>query len=129
MIRFLDKATILVFQENQIQNYGGSQGIRDEGLLESALAQPRQSFGGEYVHETIFEMAAAYGYHLCKNHPFVDGNKRIALVAMYTFLYVNGWKIIADKKALYAVVISLASGKMEKKELAEFLEKNSAKKS
>lgn len=128
MIRFLDKATILVFQENQIHNYGGSQGIRDEGLLESALAQPRQSFGGEYVHETIFEMAAAYGYHLCKNHPFVDGNKRIALVAMYTFLYVNGWKIIADKKALYAVVISLASGKMEKKELAEFLEKNSAKK-
>lgn len=128
MIRFLDKATILIFQENQIQNYGGSQGIRDEGLLESALAQPRQSFGGEYVHETIFEMAAAYGYHLCKNHPFVDGNKRIALVAMYTFLYVNGWKIIADKKALYAVVISLASGKMEKKELAEFLEKNSAKK-
>lgn len=127
MIRFLDKATILVFQENQILNYGGSQGIRDEGLLESALAQPQQSFGGEYVHETIFEMAAAYGYHLCKNHPFIDGNKRIALVAMYTFLYVNGWKISADKKALYAVIISLASGKLEKKELAEFLEKNSKK--
>ncbi len=123
----MEKATILVFHENQIQNYGGSQGIRDDGLLESALAQPQQSFGGKYVHETIFEMAAAYGYNLCKNHPFIDGNKRIALVAMYTFLFVNGWIINADKKALYVIIISLASGKMDKKELAEFLEKNSKK--
>ncbi len=125
MIRFLDKATILIFHENQIQNYGGTTGIRDEGLLESALAQAEQSFGGEYVHSTIFEMAAAYGFHICKNHPFLDGNKRTALVAMYTFLFVNGWKLVADKKLLYATIIALASGKLEKAALAEFLEEYS----
>lgn len=127
MIRFLDKATILLFHENQIKNYGGTVGIRDEGLLESALAQAEQSFGGEYVHTTIFEMAAAYGFHICKNHPFLDGNKRTALVAMYTFLFVNGWKLVADKKLLYATIIALASVNLKKAELAEFLEKYSVK--
>ena len=127
MIRFLDKSTILIFHEHQIKTYGGSPGIRDEGLLESALAQAEQSFGGEYVHSTIFEMAAAYGFHICKNHPFFDGNKRTALVAMYTFLHVNGWKIVADKKVFYATVMALASGNLEKAELTKFLEENSEK--
>ena len=127
MIRFLNKAIILEFHDNQIQNYGGNTGIRDEGLLESALAQAEQSFGGEYVHKTIFEMAAAYGFHICKNHPFLDGNKRIALVAIYTFLYVNEWKLTVDNKLLYATIIELASGKLEKIELSLFLEKHSNK--
>lgn len=116
-----------MFHENQIQNYGGVKGIRDQGLLESALAQAKQSFGKEYVHSSIFEMAAAYGFHICKNHPFLDGNKRTALVAMYTFLFVNGWKLTANKKLLYATIIALASGKLEKAELAKFLEKNCIK--
>ena len=124
MIRFLDKDTILAFHKDQVETYGGSEGVRDEGLLESALAQPKASFGGEYVHDTIFTMAAAYGFHLCKNHPFYDGNKRIALVAMYTFLYVNGYRLNADNKSLYAIMIDLASGKLEKEELAEYLEGN-----
>jgi len=82
MIKFLDKETILIFHQDQLELYGGKKGIRDEHLLESALAQPEASFGGEYVHKDLFQMAAAYGYHLCQNHPFYDGNKRTALIAM-----------------------------------------------
>ncbi|MDR8393665.1 type II toxin-antitoxin system death-on-curing family toxin [Aliifodinibius sp. S!AR15-10] len=124
MIKFLDKKTILAFHQDQVKIYGGKQGVRDEALLESALAQPQASFEGEYVHSSIFEMAAAYGFHICKNHPFFDGNKRTALVAVYTFLYVNGYRLQADKKNLYAVIIDLAGGNFEKEELAEFLEEN-----
>ncbi|MDZ7771726.1 MAG: type II toxin-antitoxin system death-on-curing family toxin [Balneolaceae bacterium] len=127
MIKFLDKKTILAFHQDQIVSYGGSQGIRDERLLESALSQPQASFGGEYVHEDLFEMAAAYGFHICQNHPFYDGNKRTALIAMYTFLFVNGYRMAADKKGLFAIMIDLANGKVEKKELAEFLKKHSSK--
>lgn len=127
MIKFLDKETILAFHQDQVKIYGGKQGLRDEGLLESALAQPQASFGGEYVHKNIFEIAAAYGFHICKNHPLFDGNKRTALVAIYTFLYVNGYRLRADKKSLYAVMIDLANGKLEKDKLAEFLKENTKK--
>ena len=127
MIRFLSKEVILAFHDDQIQEYGGKSGVRDHDLLESALAQPQASFGGDYVHRDVFEMAAAYGFHLCQNHPFFDGNKRTSLIAMYTFLYVNGYRINCDKKLLYAVVIDLASGKINKQELAEFLRTNTAK--
>ncbi|MDZ7657985.1 type II toxin-antitoxin system death-on-curing family toxin [Fodinibius sp.] len=127
MIKFLDKETILAFHRDQVETYGGKEGIRDEGLLESALAQPQASFGGEYEHSSIIEMAAAYGFHICKNHPFFDGNKRTTLVAIYTFLYVNGYRLQADKKSLYAVMIDLANGRLEKEELAKFLEGNTKK--
>lgn len=121
MIRFLDKEIILIFHDDQLKRFGGAKGIRDEHLLESALAQPQASFAGEYVHKDIFHMAAAYGFHLCQNHPFYDGNKRTALTAMYIFLFVNGYKLIAEKKSLYAIMIDLASGKITKDELREFL--------
>lgn len=127
MIKFLDKQTIVAFHQDQIETYGGSSGIRDEGLLDSAIAQPHASFDGEYIHENIFEMAAAYGFHICQNHPFYDGNKRTALIAMYTFLFVNGYRLEADKKSLFAIVVDLASGKVEKKELATYLKKHSTK--
>lgn len=124
MIKFLDKATIIAFHNDQIEKYGGSKGVRDENLLESALAQPEATFDGEYVHEDIYMMAAAYGFHICSNHPFYDGNKRTALIAMYTFLYVNGFQVNADNKSLYAIMMDLASGKVEKSELAAFLRDN-----
>lgn len=127
MIKFLEKKAILLFHEDQIKNYGGKSGVRDHDLLESALAQPQSSFGGEYVHDTIFKMAAAYGFHICSNHPFFDGNKRTALVAIYTFLYVNGYRLQADKKSLYAVIIDLANGNIDKEELADFLKENTSK--
>jgi len=124
MIKFLNKETILAFHKDQVKTYGGEEGIRGEGLLESALAQSKASFGGKYVHSSLFEMAATYGFHICNNHPFFDGNKRTALVAIYTFLYVNGYHLQADKKSLYAVMIDLANGKIDKEELAKFLKEN-----
>lgn len=125
MIRFLDKGTLLIFHEDQLRQYGGKSGIRDMGLLESALAQPEASFGGDYVHQDVFHMAAAYGYHICQNHPFFDGNKRAALIAMYMFLYVNGHRIVADKKSLFAVMMGVAQGQIDKDSLADFLRKES----
>src|SRR6056297_301421 len=127
MIKFLKKEITLAFHQDQLDLYGGKPGVRDEKLLESALAQPQASFEGEYVHEDLYQMAAAYGFHLCQNHPFYDGNKRTALIAMYTFLYVNGYQIKADKKSLFAIIMDLASGKVKKDELAEYLKKHSSK--
>lgn len=127
MIKFLNKKIILTFHQDQLERYEGKSGIRDEQLLESALAQPQASFGGEYVHKNLFQMAAAYGFHLCQNHPFYDGNKRTALIAMYTFLYVNGYQIKADKKSLFAIMMDLASGKVKKEELSKYLKKHSKK--
>lgn len=127
MIRFLTKEIVLAFHEDQLKQYGGKEGLRDESLLESALAQPEASFGGDYVHTDIFHMAAAYGFHICQNHPFFDGNKRTALIAMYTFLFVNGYRIVADKKSLFAIVMDLANGKVSKDELSEFLKTHSEK--
>jgi death-on-curing protein len=124
MIKFLDKSVVLTFHEDHLRRYGGLTGIRDEGLLDSALAQPIATFDGEYIHKDIFKMAAAYGYHLCRNHPFVDGNKRTGLVAMYLFLYVNGHQIIADKKSLYAIVMGIADGSVDKQQLADYLASN-----
>jgi death-on-curing protein len=127
MIRFLEKSTVLIFHADHLTRYGGAEGLRDEALLDSALAQPRATFDGLYVHRDIFYMAAAYGYHLCQNHAFYDGNKRTALIAMYTFLYVNGYQIVADKKSLFAIVMDMAAGKVNKDELAAYLEIHSKK--
>ncbi len=82
---------------------------------------------GRFVHKTIFEKAAAYGYHLCKNHPFVDGNKRVALVLMDIFLERNGWEIVAHEEQIYSMMLDLASGKLIKAQLASWLKKNSSK--
>jgi len=127
MIKFLSKEIILNFHQDQLERYGGKTGVRDEKLLESALAQPQATFGGEYVHKNLFHMASAYGFHLCQNHPLYDGKEGTALIAMYTFLYVNGYQIKADKKSLFAIIMDLASGKVKKEELAEYLKKQSKK--
>jgi death-on-curing protein len=127
MIKFLTKDLILTFHYDQLGLYGGKEGIRDEKLLESALAQPQSSFDGNYIHQDLFQIAAAYGFHLCQNHPFYDGNKRISLIAMYTFLYVNGYQLVADKKSLFAIIMDLAQGIVTKDQLSDYLKKNSKK--
>jgi len=106
-IIFLPKKIILFFHNQLIQTYGGKFGIRDKKLLDSALEQPKTNFEGEYLHNTLIKMAAAYGFHLYNNHPFVDGNKRIALVAMDVFLQRNGFEIIALEKETYKIMLSL----------------------
>jgi death-on-curing protein len=80
------------------------------GLLEFALAQPRTSFRGKEVRKSVFDKAAAYGFHLCNNHPIIDGNKRVAFVLMDDFLQKNGWEIRPGEEESYSMMISLASG-------------------
>jgi death on curing protein len=118
---FVPRHILIYFHEQLIDLYGGTAIIRDEGLLDSALEQPKTMFGGSYLHNSIFKMAAAYGYHLCMNHPFIDGNKRIALVAMDVFLQQNGYEICAAEKEVYEKIIQLASGLLTKEELASWL--------
>lgn len=82
---FLNQDDVLLLHADQIESFGGTHGVRDEGLLDSALAQPKITFGGELLHPTLADQAAAYLYRLSRNHPFVDGNKRTAFAAMDTF--------------------------------------------
>jgi death-on-curing protein len=85
MIKFLTLSEVLVILEDQIRNYGGIYGVRDLNLLSSAIYMPQSSFDGEYLHKTIPAMAAAYAFHICQNHPFIDGNKRVALASSLVF--------------------------------------------
>ncbi len=121
-VRFLPEALVLAIHDDQIRLYGGSYRLRDAAALDSALHMPQAQFGGEFLHPTIFHMAAVYGFHLCQNHPFIDGNRRTAGMAMFTFLKLNGYEPVATEEDYYRVIMALASGQMGKKELAEWLE-------
>ncbi|MDP2208789.1 MAG: type II toxin-antitoxin system death-on-curing family toxin [Bacteroidota bacterium] len=123
-IKFIPEEIVLTIHSILLERYGGSPGIRDKNLLESALAQPKITMAGKYLHKTIFDKAAAYGFHVCKNHPFVDGNKRVSLVLMDIFLQKNGWQLIADETSAYEMMMNLASGKMNKAQLSNWLEAN-----
>ncbi len=126
-VRFIPKEVVLTIHADLLQRYGGKPGLRDMGLLESALGQPRMTFGGRYVHKTLFDKAAAYGYHVCKDHPFVDGNKRVAFVLMDIFLQRNGWEIVSPEEEAYSMVINLASGNLTKAKLSVWLREHSSK--
>jgi death-on-curing protein len=117
---FLTLDDIFESHQNQIETYGGSHGIRDIGLLESAIAQPEASFDGQYLHADIFEMAAAYLYHLVMNHPFVDGNKRVGLEAALIFLEINNENLSASDEELVDLVLKTTAGQVGKREIAEF---------
>ncbi|MBT3279121.1 MAG: type II toxin-antitoxin system death-on-curing family toxin [Phycisphaerales bacterium] len=119
-IDFLDLGDVLEIHTNQLDLYGGSAGIRDNGLLESAIAQPQGGFGKTYLHGNLFEMAAAYLYHLVQNHPFLDGNKRVGTAAALIFLDINGIEINAPKGSVYNLTIAVATGAAKKPEIAEF---------
>ena len=122
---FLGLEEVLAIHRDQIQRYGGSPGIRDMGTLQSALAMPAASFGGQYLHQDLFEMAAAYLFHVVRNHPFVDGNKRTGAVAAFIFLSMNGVNLKVSGISFGKVVMRVARGEAEKAEVAEFFRKNS----
>ncbi len=122
-IEFLTLAEIIEIHNNQIGLYGGKEGIRDISLLSSAIALPKSTFDKKYLYNDIFEMASAYIYHLSQNHPFVDGNKRVALVVGLIFLDFNGIQIDDPKEELYKMMMNVASGKSNKKNIAEILRK------
>lgn len=124
---FLSLADVLELHRSRIEMYGGGYGVRDLGLLDSALAAPRATFGGSYLHEDIISMAGAYLYHIVMNHPFIDGNKRAGLAAAIAFLNLNGYDLVADPDELADMVLTTAEGKLGKEAIAEFLRTNSRK--
>ena len=111
---FLMLDEVLEIHEEQIERYGGSPGLRDPGALESAVATPKATFGGEFLHTSIPAMAAAYLYHLCQNHPFIDGNKRVGANSAITFLLINDWEPTFEEEELVELVLSVASGHLSR---------------
>lgn len=114
---FLEVEDVLDIHELQVAEFGGADGLRDRALLESAVAQPRATFDGEPVHSGLAEMAAAYLFHLVRNHPSVDGNKRTALVAALVFLEINGAPIEGHSPRLYDLTMAAAEGRLGKAEV------------
>jgi len=120
---FLDLAEVLEIHQDQIERYGGTAGIRDLALLQSALAMPAATYNGDFLHADICEMAATYLFHIVKNHPFIDGNKRTGTVAALVFLIINGYDFQAPENELVKTVMAVAAGKMTKAELVLFFQK------
>jgi death-on-curing protein len=118
--KFLTLDDVLEVHRDQIERYGGTLGVRDNGLLESAIVAPQSGFGGHYLHADLFEMASAYLFHLVQNHPFLDGNKRVGAAAALTFLVMNGIETKIPNQALVQMVLSVAQGRMEKGAIADF---------
>jgi death-on-curing protein len=126
-VNFIPDDLVLTLHADLLQRYGGRPGLRDRHLLESALAQPKMTVGGKFAHKTVFDKAAAYGFHVCRNHPFIEGNKRVAFVLMDIFLQKNGWEIVAHEEEAYSLMIDLASGKLTRAQLSTWLKEHSAR--
>lgn len=126
MPRFLTLPEILEIHEDRIRVYGGTSGVRALDLLQSAMGNVEATFGGEYLHQSLFEMAAAYLYGICRNHPFLDGNKRTALACALAFLRFNGFKVQSGQDTLYDLVIGVAEGRIDKDAVASFFEDHSS---
>ena len=113
---------VLAIHEEQLAIHGGSTGLRDSGLLESALARPQNKWN--YEAAELPELAAAYGYGVTRNHPFVDGNKRTALLAMYTFLGLNGIDFVVPEADAAAMILALAAGEVSEESLTRWIRDN-----
>ena len=122
MIRFLSVDDVNRLHERTVRLQGGSPGIRDSGLLDAAVAMPMQTFGGEYLHSGIPAMAAAYHFHICQAHAYVDGNKRTAVLAALAFLAANGVAVLPAPEELEDATLAVASGTMSKEEITAWFE-------
>jgi death-on-curing protein len=125
--KFLSLTEAIEIHQDQLARYGGGSGIRDMELLKSALGMPAATYGGEYLHTDVYEMAAAYLFHIVKNHPFVDGNKRVGAVAALVFLILNGYNLDAPEDDLAEIVLSVARGETDKTEVFLFIRRWSRK--
>lgn len=117
---FLDLDHILRIHSDMIERYGGIAGLHSLDLLQSAVAMPQASFGGKFLHEDLFEMAAAYLYHIVQNHPFLDGNKRTGAAAAIVFLAMNDVRLRNDEDGLVQLTLAVADGRVDKQEIAAF---------
>ena len=122
---FLTFDEVLEIHRDQIERYGGETGVRDIGLLQSAVAMPKSRFSGGYLHQDLHDMAAAYLFHIVQNHPFLDGNKRTGAVAAIVFLDINAIDVEVEEEDLESLVISVASGSAEKDAVARFFRERS----
>lgn len=126
-VLFLTIPEVLEIHGEQIDLYGGDTGVREPALLESALAAPRSGMYGEYFHADVFDMAAAYLFHIVQNHPFVDGNKRTGLACAYLFLAINGYEFDCDPDELADMVFEVAKGRLDKAGVAAFVRMHTVK--
>jgi death-on-curing protein len=124
---FLSVDDVLAIHARMIAEFGGDSGLRDRGLLESAVHMPSAQFGGRYLHEGLAAMAAAYLFHLCLNHPFIDGKKRVALGAAEIFLQVNGLRLKATDAQVADLTIGVAEGRISKAEATAFFARRVAR--
>ena len=122
---WLVEGVVIAVHAEQIAEHGGSDGLRDRGLLSSALDRPRNLAG--YGMPTVFDLAAAYALGIMQNHPFIDGNKRTGFLAAYVFLALNGWKLIAAEASAVEAALALASGRMSEAEFAGWLKAQSVR--
>jgi len=120
--RFLGLADVFLIHADRIARYGGMPGVRDVSLLQSALGAPTATFAGALLHESVPQIAAAYLFHIARNHPFLDGNKRTALAAAIVFLELNGWVLEAEPDELTTTVLGVADGTISKPALGVFFE-------
>jgi death-on-curing protein len=127
-IIFLSVEDVLLLHTDTIDIDGGLHGVRDHGLLDAAVAMPRQQFGGEYLHADLPAMAAAYMVHIAQNHPFVDGNKRAAVLSALVFLNMNGVRELPDPKELESITLQVAASELGKDALIKWIRKNVGKK-
>lgn len=118
---FLAVEDVLLLHTDTIEIDGGSPGVRDHGLLDAAVAMPRQQFGGTFLHADLAAMAAAYLFHIAQNHPFVDGNKRAAVMAALVFLHVNGIEKLPASQELEITTLQVAAGELSKDALTQWM--------
>ncbi len=121
---FLSIENVLSIHDRMLQEFGGMPDVADRGLLESAVTMPTAGFAGEFLHKNLPAMAAACLFHICKNHPFFDGNKRVAVVASEVFLNINGMKLDVDNEELKQLCLGVAAGEISKDGTVAFFEKH-----
>src|SRR5580700_11411797 len=118
---------VLEAHEEQIRRHGGSPGVRDIGLLESAVNAAVATFGGQFLHDDLFDMAGAYLFYLVKNHAFIDGNKRAGLTAALVFLDLNGFGVPEEESVLTALVLDVACDRVSKGQVADYFRSHATK--
>ena len=124
---FLSVEIVLQIHGRVVEEFGGDPGLRDRGLLESAVAMPQSTFAGKFLHASLAEKAAAYHYHLCSNHPFLDGNKRVAVATAEVFLLSNGSELTASDDELEEMTLGVARGQLSKELVIAFFKQHVSK--
>ena len=124
--QYLDRETVMAIHDISLEKFGGSPGVRDEGLLDSAIHQPQQSFGGHDLYPNLADKAAQYAYSIANNHPFVDGNKRTAAAVLGTFLRLNGCRFKPRAKELLDIILAVADGSCSAEQLSEWVHQHCA---